>query len=302
MSIHVAWRLEAAGQVARAYGGNRKLAAVMVAGSVGSGLADQFSDLELDCYWFDAPDERDRTAPVQALGTELTALWDYDEDDEEWSEDYHLGQLDVTVSNFRTATIERFLHEVVDQSDTDPVKHMRLAAVLQARPLLGAELIASWQARAGCYPDKLAAAMVEQALDPAVLAGWAARYAMAARGDDLALGGLLMRSGDAAVRAVLAVNHVYLPHRQLKWQQHLIAGLRLAPQHFALRLQRLTAPPAIEPVRVAEALLADTVELAEAHTTADIASFRAALSERRRALGPHSSAEARKTEVVIQPR
>ena len=63
-----------AGQAAEAYAGNAKLAALAAAGSVGSGLADRFSDLELDCYWFSAPGDLDRTAPVDALGGELKHL------------------------------------------------------------------------------------------------------------------------------------------------------------------------------------------------------------------------------------
>ena len=50
-NVHAAWRMALAGQAAEAYAGNAKLAALAVAGSVGSGLADRFSDLELDCYW-----------------------------------------------------------------------------------------------------------------------------------------------------------------------------------------------------------------------------------------------------------
>jgi hypothetical protein len=42
-------------RAAEAYQGNRNLAAVAVAGSVGAGLADRFSDLELDGYWIGPP-------------------------------------------------------------------------------------------------------------------------------------------------------------------------------------------------------------------------------------------------------
>ena len=120
-NVHAAWRLAVAERAARAYAGNGKLAAMTVAGSVGAGLADQFSDLELDCYWRRAPDEPDRTGPVDALGGELTALWDYDSGDQEWSEDYRLGELGVTVSNFLTSTIDCFLDDVISRADTDPV-------------------------------------------------------------------------------------------------------------------------------------------------------------------------------------
>src|SRR5215469_12892719 len=103
-NAHVAWRMEQARRASQAYAGNPKLAALAVAGSVGSGLADRFSDLELDCYWFTAPGDLDRTSPVAALGGELTDLWDFDQDDEEWSEEYRLGELGVTVSNFLTSS------------------------------------------------------------------------------------------------------------------------------------------------------------------------------------------------------
>jgi hypothetical protein len=81
-------------------------AALAVAGSVGAGIADRFSDLELDCYWVRPPTDADRVAPVHALGGELAAFWGYDQDDKEWSEDYRVGELDITVSNFLAGTVE----------------------------------------------------------------------------------------------------------------------------------------------------------------------------------------------------
>jgi hypothetical protein len=286
VNAHAAWRMALARRAAEAYAGNAKLAALTVAGSVGAGLADQYSDLELDCYWHSAPGDEDRAGPVRALGGELTALWDYDADEEEWSEDYHLGELDVTVSNFRTDTIERFLDEVTGQADTDPVKHMRLAALQHCRPLLGEPVIAAWRSRAGAYPDALVAAMAGRALSPDALTGWAGRQALASRGDDLAVRDLLVRSGRAVVGAVLALNRVYQPHRQLKWQQHLITGLDVAPDQLARRLGQLTDRPAPEALQVAEALLTETVLLAEARTHADLGAFREELSEKRRVLDP----------------
>ena len=139
-------------RAAAEYAGNGKLAALAVAGSVGAGLADRFSDLELDCYWSSPPSDADRTGPIGALGGELTDLWDYDESDREWSEDYLLGDLGVTVSNFTIGTIEQFVDDVVRRADTDPVKHMRLAALQRSRPLLGGDLITSWRARAESLP------------------------------------------------------------------------------------------------------------------------------------------------------
>jgi hypothetical protein len=278
-------------RAAAAYAGNPKLTALAVAGSVGAGLADRFSDLELDCYWSSPPSNADRTGPISALGGELTGLWDYDAGDREWSEDYLVGGLGVTVSNFLASTIEVFLDDVVLRADTGPVKHMRLAALQRCRPLLGAELITSWRARAGAFPAELISALVQQALAPEVLTGWSARDALASRGDDLAAQDLLTRAGQAVVRAVLAVNRVYLPHRQIKWQRHLITGLEVAPERLAERLAAVSARPPSEAFQAAEALLEETVLLAEAHTDTDLSSFRHALAERRQPVDPPRSGQ-----------
>jgi Domain of unknown function (DUF4037) len=273
-------------RAAAAYAGNGKLAALAVAGSVGAGLADRFSDLELDCYWSSPPADADRTGPVRALGGELTDFWDYDEDDREWAEDYLLGGLGVTVSNFTAGTIEQFLEDVIRRADTDPVKHMRLAALQRSRPLLGADLIISWRARADRFPGELAAALVQQALAEEVLTGWAARDALAARGDDLAARDVLTRAGQAVVQAILAVNRVYLPHRQLKWQHHLVSGLAAVPDRLTERLEAITASPPAVAFPAAQALLEDTVLLAEVRTGADLSAFRHALARRRQPLDP----------------
>jgi len=85
-------------------------------------------------------------------------LWDYEPDDEEWSEDYRVGRLGITVSNFLVSSVEHFLDDVVLRASTDPVRHMRMAALQRSRPLLGAELMASWRAQADAFPGKLVSA------------------------------------------------------------------------------------------------------------------------------------------------
>jgi hypothetical protein len=285
-NVHAAWRLALAERAARAYASNEKLAALTVAGSVGTGLADRFSDLELDCYWFDPPSDLDRAGPVHVLGGELEALWDYDPDEEEWSDDYRLGELEVTVSSFLVSTIDRFVDDVVLRTDTDPVKHMRMAALHRSRPLHGPELISAWRARAAVYPDKLVAAMVARSLSPDVLSGWGAREALAGRGDDLAVHDLLTRAAHAVFGAVLALNGVYSPHLMIKWQSHLTGELDVMPDQFAERLHLLWTSGNAQALREAETLFRDTVQLVKARTDADISSFCQELSQRRRAVDP----------------
>ncbi len=272
-------------RAAQEYAKNPKVAALAVAGSVGAGLADRFSDLELDCYWATTPSDDDRTRPIAAVNGTLTALWEFDDDDQEWSEDWRLGGLDVTVSNFLTVTVGQMLDDVTGRADAAPVKHMRLAAIQRSVPLHGAELIGTWRELAA-YPDRLVAAMVERALGPGVLRGWAARDALASRGDDLALAGLLNRIGHAVAGTMLALNRVYQPHRMLKWQRHLLDGLAIAPERVGERIRELTAGQPGGALRAAEELLTETVALAEKHSAADLTAFREEMAERRLAIDP----------------
>jgi len=119
---HVVWRLRAAERVAVAYGPAPNLAVAAVAGSVGAGLADRWSDLELDCYWREPPSDEDRRGPIRALGVDLEGFWDYDEDEEEWSEVYQLGPLAVTISNFKfspgTETVKSGTKVTVTNNDS----------------------------------------------------------------------------------------------------------------------------------------------------------------------------------------
>ena len=100
---------------------------------------------------------------------------------------------------------------------------------------------------------------VERSLSADVLTGWAAREALADRGDDLAVRDLLIRAGHAVFGAVLALNGIYLPHRIIKWQSHLVSELDVMPGHFAERLGLLATSGNTQALREAETLLADTV-------------------------------------------
>lgn len=288
-NVHVAWRLEQAERAARAYASNDKLAALTVAGSVGTGLADRFSDLELDCYWLAPPSDLDRLSPIREIGGGSEKIWDYWPEGGEWSDDYDLGDLHVSISSLLVATIEQFIDDVIVRIDIDPVKHIRLAALQRCLPLNGAELVMAWRARAALYPDRLVEAVVEQSLDSEVLRGWAARDALIDRGDELAVHALLTRIQLAVFGAVLALNRLYLPNPMFKWQKHLIGELVVVPEQFAERLQFLATSGSPDALREAETLMADIVQLVKTRTDADIASFCEGLLDRRHPIGPPST-------------
>jgi hypothetical protein len=130
MNVHVAWRMALAKRAA------------------------------LDCYWLSPPGGFDRAGPVHMLGGELKALWSYDYDEEEWSEDYRLGELDVTVSNFLVGTIERFIDDVSVAPTPTPSSTC-------VWPRCNNPVRYSWgdhrvlASTGPVYPDRLTAALIE---------------------------------------------------------------------------------------------------------------------------------------------
>src|SRR5690348_8691674 len=102
----VARRLALAEQAASAYVANPHVAAVLVAGSVGRGLADEHSDIELDVYWAEPPTPEERSAAVEGAGRERV----YDVVDElEWADGYLVDGVKVDTSGFLTSTIDGHL-------------------------------------------------------------------------------------------------------------------------------------------------------------------------------------------------
>lgn len=144
--------------------------------------------------------------------------------------------------------------------------------------------MAGWQARAGRYPDLLVDTMVKHALDPKVLAGWAARDALVERGDEIAIDALLAAIEHAVTAALLAVNRTYRPHRILKWQHHLLASLAIIPERLEDRLRQLWVKDRQAGLDAAERLLTAILEIAKLHSTAELVDFTEAFRERRRAL------------------
>ena len=170
------WRFALAEQIAAAYAQNPKTAAIMIAGSVGRGRADRYSDIEIDVYYMAAPTVAERIAAVEGAGAIVESL---DEDEDEWEEQMLLGGVHAATSTFLVSTLERYLSEVVDQGQIAPSAQMRLHSLLNAQPVWGHELAEQWRAKARHYPDTLARAMLhENLLTPVGVAmnsgeGWA---------------------------------------------------------------------------------------------------------------------------------
>lgn len=277
----IACRLEAARRIVEAYEPGHRPDVFAVAGSTGAGRADRWSDLEVDCYWSEVPTDEERIAPITRLGGELENLWGYDPDDHEWSEDYRLDGLGVTVSNFLCTTVEDMIGELVDAGEIDDVEQYRFAAISCSRALRGSATLARWRSRIAVMPDPVAVSLVEEALDPDAIPGWNSRSALLERGDEIALRATVAAVAECVVPAVLAINRVYRPHRFAKWQRALLAGCTHFPRGFEEELRGMWGPDLQASLAHAERLLTATIECAETVLGVQLPEVREELAKQR---------------------
>lgn len=272
------WRLALAQRIAAAYAADPNARAVMIAGSVGRGSADRFSDIEIDVYYERPPTEAEREAAVGRMGATLEGLA---EDDDEWEENFNIGGFHAASSTFTVATMERFVREVLDEAQLAPSAQTRLYSLLHALPVKGEAQIAEWRRRAATYPDALAEAMLREHLQ---FDGFGyAEDMFAARDDLLALYDLFVRVERQILGALFGLNRIYTPTPHfLKWMDESIAAMRHKPADLSARLKRAFRLPPADGVAELRGLIADVFDLVDRHAPGfDTAPYRAVLSNRR---------------------
>jgi len=261
--------LELARGAAPAYASTGRVAAVVAAGSVGRGLADTFSDLELDIYWSMPPSDEDRRGVVSALGGELRSIWPYEPDEGEWAEYYRLDNCDIGVSGFLAEWMTTCIEDVVERADPNEYKQMRLAAINDGIVLFGSGVVEEWRSRSRIYPDALAVAIATDYLGADRLGSWHQRRALVARDEVLMLRALCPPVTGMVLGALCAVNRILIEHPRFKWTARLVDRMPIAPVDLRGRLWSVANGPAANAVSILEGLLADTIAIVE-HELPDV--------------------------------
>jgi Domain of unknown function (DUF4037) len=272
----VARRRDLAKIVAPAYVANPKVAALLLAGSVARGLADQFSDIEIDIYWHAPPTEADRQAPIERFGWQPVYSV---VDENEWADGFLIEGVKVDTSQFLVATIERYLRDAIERADTEPEYQVRITALQHGQPLHGAELIERWRAKIAPYPEALAQAMVAQHLE------FRPRYLLemlAARDDVLVLHRELVDAQQHLLDVLMGLNRLYAPHPYHKWLDWEAGQLRIAPPDLNCRLRQVLRAEPHAAVEEIHQLIEETFVLVERHLPGfDTGQARAVFEERR---------------------
>lgn len=267
------WRFALAERMAASYARNPKTKVVMVAGSVGHGRADRYSDIEVDVYYSEPPTTAERLAAVTGCGGTIESLG---EDDEEWEEH-------MLIDGVHVATMERYLTLVVDRCQVAPSAQTRLYSVQHAVPLQATEQVELWRAKAATYPKGLTYEMLRENLR---FEGFGYGEEMLAARDDL----LLLYSDFVQIErqilgALLGLNRIYLPTPEhMKWMDELIEAMSIKPADLSARLKRAFHIEPVAGVRLLKEIIAETLTLVERHVPEfDTTPYRSNLGQQRQA-------------------
>jgi Domain of unknown function (DUF4037) len=265
-----------AAKAAAAYIANPQVAAVLIAGSVARGLADDHSDVELDVYWARAPTDDERVAAVEGAGWARVYA---EVDENEWADGYSIDGVKIDTSGFLTSTIDRYLDAALDRGDVEAELQVRITALLHGCVLHGHGIIGAWRSRCAEYPTALALAMVATGLE---LRPRERLEILAARDDLLLLHRDLVDNIQGILDALFGLNRVYAPHPFHKWLDWEGTLLTVVPDDLIDRIRRLLVAPPSSAIEELCALTVETFDLVERWLpNADVTAARAAFDSRR---------------------
>lgn len=260
-------RLRLAERIADALTAHATPRAILLVGSVASGDADEFSDLDLISYHDELPTAAALAAAREDLGATSWEPLGGSREDGGFAETWRIDSVDCQIAFHTLAAQERDMAAVLGRHEPATPLHKAMEGLLHGIALFGADVVGEWQRLAAGYPDGLASAVVRHHLRFFPL--W---YV----GDRLARADALLWHYQARVEVlqnvlgVLAgINRLYYSTFQFKRMRRFIASMQHAPTDLAARVEHiLTSDPATAGVAL-ESLVADTLDIVE-HEMPDI--------------------------------
>ncbi len=236
---------------------------IAVTGSVARGVADQYSDVELNIWAETLPTITERQSWLETTGAgEISQI----------AEKEDAGGFHWMTCSFRGiwfevgwTVIDRFERFVRDLAAGAFVGHAQLQmgwTMTHAVPLRTEGRLPDWTASLSHYPDGLAERVIADQTavwsDPHVPG---VRWALAARGERMGLALRFVWDMQHLLRVLFAVNHTW--DRDLKWTDERSLDLPLQPAHLSARIDSLfTLAELQECVEIEQRLIIETLELA----------------------------------------
>lgn len=249
---HTEWRIEFARRLAERFNDYQGIQAIVVAGSVARGFADEYSDLEIPVFWEKEPSDDTRLAIVEELGGEF--IYAYDGPARE--DQLLIEGVQVDLWHVPLAHQEQIIESVLAGESFDLSSLNALDTVRSCIPLFGQGIVQEWKNRAEEYPDGLALRVIQAHLTSFSVTEMVLH---AQRGNPTAYYAQLAHLQEKIFLVLLALNRCYFP--TYKWLFQTLEQLAIKPDEIGSRFRQVfTAPPPAAATDM-EALLAETLEL-----------------------------------------
>ncbi len=251
-----------ASKMAAIYKENKKVQAVLLAGSVSRGWEDEHSDIELNIFWSEPPTDEDRMIPIDRIGGSIIELHPFEE--EEWAESYLTPQnVKFEISSFLTSTAKKWIKEVVEKFEVDYGKQCMASSVFYGASLYGDRVINELKKEVKVYPDQLAQNMIEENL--ALWSRWNNRYALLDRNEWIMLYDLMVGVQKKLLGTLFGLNKLYIHHPSFKWMHKYSEIFTIKPENLDERLSRILIQNVHETLKELELLIQEVFNLVEKH-------------------------------------
>jgi len=253
---HAQWRIDLARQLAERLSTFNGVQAIVIAGSVARGYADEYSDLEIPIFWDQQPDDVTRQALIATLNASFLDTYDGPS-----REDQLLIQgLQVDLWHNTVSDENAVIEAVLRGCSTDLGDSNFMDTVRACIPLYGDAIILEWKQRAQEYPDELARRVIGEHL-PAFSTSELALHVH--RLNPSAFYACLCHLQQKVFLVLLALNRAYFP--TFKWMYHSLNAMQVKPSDVARRFRQAFSVPCAEAMADTAQVLQETLELVEQH-------------------------------------
>ena len=279
------WRIALARRIAPIYVSHPKVKAILIGGSVGRGIADRYSDVEIGVFWAEPPFEAERKTLAEQVGVvyrERMSSYKFDPchpGEEEADEDIYIGGdkdcgFNVDIKHKTIAAVEQYLAEMFDHCRPHD---NRLAEVLShSIPLYGQSLVEQWRRKVATYPTELAQKIVQTQLR---FEQWWLCEQFAKEEEMILVQEQFSECLTKIISVLAALNRVYV--LEIKWTDWSIEQLQIAPSNLIHRAKQIFEQAPQVAAQQLRQLIEDTYDLVKLHLPdIDIESQRQKASEK----------------------
>ena len=253
-NLHAKWRTEFARDLTKHLLTFEGIEAIVIAGSVARGYADEYADVEIAIFWDTLPSDTTRHAIVSALHADF--LYAYDGPAREDQLLIHGLQIDLW--HISVTHQEEILDAVLHKHHFDLSTLNALDTIRSCIPLYGHEIIEGWKLRAQAYPDELAEKIVREHIGSFSTGELSI---LTQRNNPTVFHARLSFLQQEIFLVLMALNRSYFP--AFKWLYRALESMQVKPEAIDSRFRRAFEVSSEEAIADTKLLLEETLHLAE---------------------------------------